>query len=88
MNLKEKVNNTLNIKDEIILNIPIISLIGNKDLTIENYKGIVLYSETKIKINTNISVITITGNNLTLSKVLTEKIIITGNILEICYSNN
>lgn len=81
-----KVTNALNISDEILSNIPTISLIGKNEFSIENYKGIVLYSENKIKINTNIGIVAILGYDLTLSKVLSEKIVITGQIDEINYT--
>ncbi len=86
MNIKEKLSNAMNISDEILFNVPIISFVGNSEFAIENYKGIVLYSENKIKINTSIGIVTIIGDNLTLSKVLTEKITITGFIIEVNYS--
>lgn len=86
MNIKEKMSNALNISDELLLNVPIISMIGKSELSIENYKGIVFYSEDKIKINTSIGIIEIKGENLTLAKVLIEKISITGGITEVCYA--
>ncbi len=85
MNIKSKMSNALKISEEIISNIPLISLTGNKELIIENYKGIVLYSEDKIKINTHLGIVCVSGENLTLAKVLTEKITITGLINEVSY---
>lgn len=85
MKIKEKMSNALNVSDEIFLNVPMITLIGKGELTLENYKGIVLYSEEKIRINTNIGVLVINGNNLSLSKVLAEKITITGDIVTVGY---
>ncbi len=87
MNMRDKMTNALKISEEILSNVPVINFIGKKELIIENYKGIVLYSEEKIKINTNIGIVAIIGENLTLSKVMTEKIYITGLISEVNYNN-
>ncbi len=85
MGMKSKVGEALKISEEIILNVPLIHLIGKSEMEIENYKGIVLYSENKIKINTHIGIICINGSNLVLSRVLAEKITITGLIIDINY---
>ncbi len=86
MNLKEKMSSAIKVTDELLLNVPITSVIGNNEFTIENYKGIVLYSENKIRINTSIGIVTIVGDELALSKVLAEKISIKGSITEISFS--
>ncbi len=86
MNIKNKVSDALKISDEIILNIPLFYLVGKNEVSIENYKGIVLYSENKIKVNTHIGIICINGNKLSLSRVLAEKITITGDIIDIGYN--
>ncbi len=86
MSMKAKVSEALKISEEIILNVPLVYLIGKNEVTIENYKGIVLYSENKIKVNTNVGIICINGVNLALSRVLAEKITITGEIIDINYN--
>ncbi len=88
MNIKNKMSSALKVSEEIFENIPLVNLIGNSELTIENYKGIVLYSENKIRINTQIGIVTVNGSNLTLTRVLTEKISIKGKIIEINYANS
>ncbi len=88
MNMKNKMSSVLKVSEEIFENIPLVNLVGNTELTIENYKGIVLYSENKVRINTQIGIITINGHNLALTRVLTEKISITGKIIEVNYANN
>lgn len=85
MSLKQKVSAVINLTDELMLNIPIISITGNTEFIIENYKGIVLYSENKIKINTTIGVVSVIGDDLELSKVASEKIKITGKISDVSF---
>lgn len=85
MNLKDRVSTVIKTTDEILLNVPLVSMVSNNEFTLENYKGIVLYSENKIKINTSMGIISIVGDELTLSKVLAEKITITGKINEVIF---
>lgn len=83
--IKEKVGDILELPQEIILDIPKLVLIGNKSLTIENYKGIIEYDENLIRINTNSHMIKITGNMLEIKVITAEEMLIVGDILTIEY---
>ncbi len=68
---------------EVILNLPLIAITGNKSLTIENYKGILEYDEEAIRISTASGIIKVTGRKLILNEINTEAIQITGFILSV-----
>lgn len=63
---------------EIIFNIPLISIYGDKQIVIENFKNVVQYSNNVIRLNSNIGVIKITGKNLLLKELTKTKIIVNG----------
>ncbi|KGG80151.1 sporulation protein [Caloranaerobacter azorensis H53214] len=78
--IKSTISDVLELPKDIVLDLPRITLIGNLQLYIENHKGIIEYSKQRIRINTNIGILRIVGNNLTIRTIVTEEIIIVGEI--------
>jgi len=80
VNLKEKITEVLELPKEIILNVPKLIIMGNTDIMIENYKGIVEYEENRVRVNTAIGIIKITGSKLTIREITSEDIMVIGDI--------
>ncbi len=78
--LKEKLSDIMNIPDELICGTPRIEFDSNKSVWIENYKGIIEYSDTVVRINTSDFIIALSGINLTISSISPEDVCIAGNI--------
>ncbi|NLY44277.1 MAG: sporulation protein YqfC [Clostridiaceae bacterium] len=76
--IKEKVSEILELPREVVLNAPRMVFIGNKDVTIENYKGIIEYNDTVVRINTNTHMLRITGQDLEIKNITSEEIILSG----------
>jgi len=55
--LKEKFSEILDLPKEIVLNIPKLTIVGNGDMMLENYKSIIEYDNNRIRINTGIGVV-------------------------------
>ncbi len=79
--LKEKFSEILDLPKEIVLNIPKMTLVGNGDMMLENYKSIIEYDTSRIRISTGIGVVRITGSRLLIKEITSEDIIISGEIL-------
>jgi len=79
-NIREKISKVLELPEEIILDVPKLQFIGNKDLSIENYKGIIEYSDEIIRINTKTHLLKIMGHKLEIKTITEEEILITGDI--------
>ena len=60
-----------------------IIIIGTGQVTVENHKGIIEYSEELIRINTGSSVMKLCGKHLSIKTILQEEITITGEITNI-----
>lgn len=75
-----KINNVLELPQEVISNKPKITIIGFNEMLIENYKSILEYEDFYIKINTYIGVININGFNLRLKEMTDDDIMVIGNI--------
>lgn len=75
-----RINDFLEMPEEITTNKPRITILGFDEIVIENYKNILEYDEVFIKINTHIGAININGFNLKLIQMNKEDIMITGKI--------
>ena len=87
-NKLNKINQFLEMPEEITTNKPKITILGFEELVIENYKNILEYEEIIIKINTYIGAININGLNLKLLQMNEDDIMITGKIDTIDFEEN
>ena len=78
-----KITEALELPKEVTMNLPLITMIGAEDLTIENYKGVIEYSEERIRINTSKGIIKVEGRQLLLKQITADNIGVKGNILKI-----
>lgn len=79
-NLKYNISEALELPKDITLDMPKIIMVGNVQLSITNHKGIIEYTQETLRVNSNIGVIKITGSNMKLKTILSEEIIVKGNI--------
>ncbi len=82
--LKERFADAVDISKDVILDTVLIKIIGNRELTLENYKGIVEYTDSCIRIKAKPYTVKITGTNLEIKVITGEMLYITGRIL--CFS--
>lgn len=76
-------NHTLdidNIPKDVVLGVPIVMLTGNLEITIENYRGIIEYTDCIIRIKIKSGEIRITGKNLEVSYYRNNEMKIVGKI--------
>ena len=78
--IKEKITEMLELPKEVVMDVPKLTFIGNKHLSVENYKGIIEYTDRVVRINTNNHMLKITGQNLEINNITSEEIQISGNI--------
>ena len=76
--LTSALTSVLELPKEVIMNLPLITLIGHEDMTIENFKGILEYSEERIRINTTTGIVMVEGKKLVLKQVTSDNIGIAG----------
>ena len=75
----------LEIPQDIILDLPRITMLGNQQLLLENHKGIIEYTSQVVRIKLNSGEIKIQGTKLTLSNLQPEQILIEGIISHLTY---
>ncbi len=85
LTVKEKVAKMLEIPNEVVSDRPRITTVGKREVFVENYKGILEFSNEIVRINSNYGIITITGKNMKIREITSEDMIICGNIKNIDY---
>lgn len=85
--IKRTFAEAMELPKEAVLNLPLITILGREELFIENYKGIIEYSEETVRVSTGIGVLKIDGRGLFLKSILAESITLTGTFAAIQYLN-
>ncbi|MFW5979780.1 MAG: sporulation protein YqfC [Halanaerobiales bacterium] len=83
--LKKSLQSLFDLPEEIVLDYPLIMLVGNSRLFLENHRGLSLYREEKIKIKTKTGFITINGSKLSIEEINSTLILINGEIGDFSY---
>ena len=83
--VKRHVADALELPKEVLLNLPLISLIGKEEVGIENFKGILEYHEETVRVNTTAGVLRIEGHGLKLKQLTAEQIVVTGQIKALAF---
>ena len=76
----ERIVEMLDLPKDIVLNLPKLIFTGNRELFVENYRGIVEYSDTVIRLNTGNCLIKVTGRALGIKNIAEEEITLCGEI--------
>ncbi|GFN34703.1 sporulation protein YqfC [Tepidimicrobium xylanilyticum] len=79
-NLKYNISEALEFPKDVVMDLPKITVIGNIQVNISNHKGIVEYTQETLRVNSSIGLIRITGTDMELKTILSEEIIVKGNI--------
>lgn len=75
-----------NLPKDVVLGVPILTLTGHYEMNIEDYRGILEYTEQLIRINVRSGQIRITGKSLEINYYTTTDMKITGKVEKIEYS--
>lgn len=82
---KEVLARSLNFPEEIILDLPKITITGDNEIDIENHKGIILFEEDEVKINSKVGLIVIKGSRFEILFIGGTTISISGSFKSITY---
>ena len=75
----------LEIPQDIVLDLPRITMLGNRQLLVENHKGIIEYTPSLVRIKLNQGELLVIGKNLMLGNLQIEQILVEGTVGEIKY---
>lgn len=75
-----RIEDILEIPKEITTSEPKVTIVGFKQMLIENYKGILEYEDILIRIKTSMGILNISGFGLNLNQMTGDDILVTGKI--------
>lgn len=80
VNKKEKIINSLNFAKDAALGVPVITVNGNYEVYVENFRSILCYECGMVKLTTKQGLLTVIGNRLEIDYYNDEEILIKGHI--------
>ena len=81
----QRIAGILEIPEDIVLDLPRITMLGNQQLLVENHKGIIEYTPSLVRIKLNQGELIVVGRNLMLGNLQMEQILVEGTVGEIKY---
>ncbi len=76
--LREKIADAVDISKNLVLGLPLVTMVGDREMTIENYVGIIEYGDESIKIKCKAVNVALLGKDLELKTMTEEFLYITG----------
>ena len=83
--LKSRVSDAANIPKDVILGVPLVRMVGQEELYIENYRGILEYTDTLIRVQTKIGQIHLFGKKLEIIYYTNDEMKVVGHIESLKY---
>ena len=84
-NVKERLNDVLDLPSDMLLDIPRMTMNDNRELQIENYRSVLEYEDGQIKRNSKNHIIKINGKKLEIVSITDDEIFIRGVITGISF---
>lgn len=70
---------------DVIMDIPRLTISGDREIYIENHRGVASYEENEIRVSTAMGIVRIYGKSLTITAIRQEDILINGQFTKIEY---
>jgi len=83
--LKRQFLGVFDLPSEITMDLPLMMLVGNNKLFLENHKGISFFQKDEIKVKTKQGYILISGEGLSINEIDTVSLTISGGLYSISY---
>ena len=74
----ETIADAWGVPKDVIMNIPRLTISGDKEIYIENHKGVLTYTDGEIRISTAMGIVMIRGKNLVIQRIRLEDVLISG----------
>ncbi len=82
---KNRIAEASELPKDVVMGQPVVTVLGRTEMNIENYRGIIEYTDVMIRIQTKIGQIRITGKNLRVDYYTNDDMKLTGQIEAIEY---
>ena len=85
LSIKQKIARISEMPEDMVMGIPLLTVLGNMEISIENYGGIIEYTDCLIRIRTKMGKIIISGKKLQVNYYTNDEMKIQGRISSIEY---
>lgn len=85
--IREKIAEMTDIPKDFMMNMPRVTVLGNKEVYVDNYKGLLEYTQEIIRLATTNKVIIIKGDGLMITRIVEEAVFVGGNIFSIEFAS-
>lgn len=82
-NLKTRITEVSGMPKDVILGVPLVTVIGQNEICVENYRGILEYTDKLIRIQTKLGKIHVIGRNLQIEYYTNDEMKIMGYVTTI-----
>ena len=83
--LKARIADASGVPKDVVLGVPIVTVIGQNEVCVENYRGILEYTDKLIRIQTKLGKIHVLGRGLQIQYYNNDEMKITGHVMTIEY---
>lgn len=73
----------LELPPDVILDLPKLTMVGDRQLSLENHRGIIEYDPDRVRVSTNQGEIRVRGADLCIRSIAKEEILLAGQILAV-----
>lgn len=84
--IQERLARFLELPDDVIYDLPKVTLIGDTQFYIENHRGIIAYSTDSVRIAVSIGQVEVRGEMLTIRTISRDELYLDGRIQFLCYT--
>lgn len=82
---QHQVANFLDIPRDLMMDLPKVVLIGDVQVSIENHRGILVYTPETVRVDTTLGELEVTGFDLSLKNILPDEILVEGKIKTVAF---
>lgn len=83
--IRNRMANAANMPKDVVLGVPIITMTGRLELSVENYNGIIEYTDILVRLSTKSGQIKIVGKHLQIEYYTSDEMKVTGQIKSVEY---
>lgn len=81
--IRERIAEMTEIPKDFVMNMPRTTLIGNREVYIDNYTGLIEYNDKIIRLSAKKGMITVSGDDLIITRITDRSIFVGGNIMSV-----
>lgn len=85
--LKKKMAEVSELPKDVVMGMPVLTMTGQQELCIENYRGMIEYTDSVVRIQTKAGLIKVTGKGLQVAYYTNDEMMIYGQITGIEYQH-